>query len=285
MEEEAKRGSPDLAIDASPHTQELPERSRDLGERRPLPARLRALGGDPLPEPARAAPGGDGRQARVGAPPRSPPLRRAGARPAPRPAIVPPPGARELAARLLRRLGVPPGCPVAGIHPGAGGGSAGRSIASSRGGGARGARVAVLIFSGPAERALLLAMGPPDPGPLRAAHRRPGALDASHGDRSLHLRRLRPMHLAAALGVPCVTVFRIGDCARYRPLGAGDRVLYAAGGEVEPSAVLAAAADILPSLRPRWAPELLDLRHRDAQRWGWSAAGVPFPEGMGVVVT
>jgi ADP-heptose:LPS heptosyltransferase len=167
--------------------------------------------------------------------------------PAPRPRIMPPPGALELAARLLHRLGVPPGCPIAGIHPG---GRRQKRWAIERfeavAAGLAAHGVAVLVFSGPAERALILGLAPPGP-------RRLYAPPTDSRGLAMLLARLDlfisgdcgPMHLASALGVPCVTVFRIGDSVRYRPLGERDRVLQRTGGEVEPEAVLAAALAIL----------------------------------------
>lgn len=167
--------------------------------------------------------------------------------PAPRPWIVPPPGAAELAARFRRRLGVEPGRPVAGLHPG------GRrqkrwgidrfeAVAAALA--ARG--VAVLVFAGPAERPLLAAMAPPGRLRLYAPPTDTRGLAALLTGLDLFISGdCGPMHLASALGVPCVTVFRIGDQARYGPLGERDRVLHGGGGEVEPVAVVAAAAAIL----------------------------------------
>jgi len=167
--------------------------------------------------------------------------------PPPRPWIVPPPGAAELAARFRRRLGVEPGCMVAGLHPG------GRrqkrwgierfeAVAAELA--ARG--VAVLVFSGPAERPLLSAMAPPGPRRLYAPPTDSRGLTTLLTGLDLFISGdCGPMHLASALGVPCVSVFRVGDHARYRPLGERDRVLHVAGGEVEPAAVVRAAAAIL----------------------------------------
>jgi ADP-heptose:LPS heptosyltransferase len=188
--------------------------------------------------------------------------------PAPLPQIESPDADLALAARAYRRWGSGEAGPVVGIHPG------GRRRkrwplerfeAVARMLAARG--VVVIVFSGPAERLLIDAMAPPGPRrvyapptDVRGLRALVSGLDAFvSGD-------CGPMHLAAALGVPCVAIFRLGDHARYGPLGGRHRVLHRPGGDVEPEEVVAVVSEVLAH-RP--------LRER---RDGSEAGGVPAGE-------
>ncbi len=171
--------------------------------------------------------------------------------PAPLPELAIPAGARDAAARAYRRWGIAEGSPVVGLHPG------GRRrkrwpierfAQAARDLGAQGCTV--IIFWGEAERPFLETMGAPGPrrifapptdvrGFLTLACR----LDAFvSGD-------LGPMHLAAALGIPCVAIFRLDDHGRYGPRGAGHRVLYRRDGEVAPEQVVPAVLEVLDTRR------------------------------------
>ncbi len=169
--------------------------------------------------------------------------------PAPRPLIVPADGSAALAARIFRRLGVPPGCPVVGIHPGGRRHKRwpiARFEAVARELAARG--VAVVVLTGPAERALLAAMAPPGPHRIYAPPTDVRGLAIFLSGLDVFVSGdCGPMHLASALGIDCVTVFRIGDDARYRPLGPRHRILYREAGDVEPAEVLNAVGAILGS--------------------------------------
>lgn len=174
--------------------------------------------------------------------------------PAPPPQVMVPASARELAVRAYRRWGIADGTPVVGLHPG------GRRKkrwpienfeAVARGLTARGA--AVVVFSGPAERPLLEAMAPPGPlriyappTDVRGLRTLVCGLDAFvSGD-------CGPMHLAAALEVPSIAIFRIDDHARYGPRGSAHRVLFAGSkGEVEEGEVVAAVLAVLAARQGR----------------------------------
>jgi ADP-heptose:LPS heptosyltransferase len=171
--------------------------------------------------------------------------------PAPRLRVEVPRRSRALAARACRRLGIEGDALVVGLHPG------GRrqkrwpverfeTVAgrlAERG-------VTVVVFSGAAERPLLDAMSPPGPRRVYAPPTDVSGLGAYlcgldafiSGDSG-------PMHLAAALGVPCVSIFRVNDHARYGPLGAEHRILYRPDGDVEPDAVVAAVLKVLEAGR------------------------------------
>jgi ADP-heptose:LPS heptosyltransferase len=167
--------------------------------------------------------------------------------PAPPPAIAVPRASRALLAQTCQRLGLPTATAVVGMHPG---GRRGKRWAIERFAAvaaelnARG--IAVVVFSGPAERPLLFAMAPPGallvfapPTDVDGLRTYLAGVDAFvSGD-------CGPMHLAAALGVPCVSIFRVGDFARYAPVGAQHAVLYRAEGEVEPAAVVDAVLRVL----------------------------------------
>ena len=172
--------------------------------------------------------------------------------PAPPPRIETPVSNLALAARAYRRWGSGEERPVVGLHPG------GRrrkrwpierfeavaGLLAARG-------VMVIVFSGPAEFELIEAMAPPGPRrvyapptDIRGLRALVSGLDAFvSGD-------CGPMHLAAALGVPCVAIFRLGDHARYGPLGREHRVLHRPEGEVEPEEVVEAVIDVLEARSP-----------------------------------
>jgi ADP-heptose:LPS heptosyltransferase len=163
------------------------------------------------------------------------------------PAICVPRRALAIARRACRRHGLDRERRVVGIHPGGRRGKRweiARFEAVAAALERRGA--AVVVFTGPAERPLLAAMAPPGPSriyapPVDVAGLRGflAGLDAFvSGDSG-------PMHLAAALGVPCVSVFRVADQVRYAPLGPQHRVLSDPQGELAPEAVAAAVAEVL----------------------------------------
>jgi ADP-heptose:LPS heptosyltransferase len=58
-----------------------------------------------------------------------------------------------------------------------------------------------------------------------------------------------PMHLAAALGVPCVAIFRVDDAWRYGPAGEGHRVMDDTTGRLDPAEVVAAVTARLADQR------------------------------------
>ena len=166
---------------------------------------------------------------------------------APRPLIVTPRRSLVIARRACRRHGLDRSGFVAGLHPG--GRRAKRwdiarfeavALELERRG------VTVVVFSGPAERPLLEAMAPPGPSRIYAPPTDVAGLRTFLAGLDVFISGdCGPMHLAAALGVPCVSVFRVADDARYAPRGAEHRVLSAAGGEVAPEAVVAAVMAVL----------------------------------------
>jgi lipopolysaccharide heptosyltransferase I len=114
---------------------------------------------------------------------------------------------------------------------------------------ARGVRARVLVLWGPGEEALArtiagdagdVVIAPPtDLDELVSALRRASVVVA--GDTG-------PLHLAAALGVPCVALFGPTSVARNGPYGDGHRTFQAADGRIETipvDAVVAAVADLL----------------------------------------
>jgi ADP-heptose:LPS heptosyltransferase len=106
--------------------------------------------------------------------------------------------------------------------------------------------IVVVVLTGPAERPLLAGMGPPGPQRIYAP---PLDLEGLRGflaglDAFLS-GDSGPMHLAAALGVPCVSVFRVPDYPRYAPLGPEHRVLFDPRGDLAPGAVAAAVIEVL----------------------------------------
>jgi ADP-heptose:LPS heptosyltransferase len=181
--------------------------------------------------------------------------------PAPPPAIQVPRRAGAILVESCRRLGLAEARAVVGMHPG---GRRGKrwpierfeAVASELNG--RG--IAVVVFSGPAERALLFAMAPP--GVLRV-YAPPTSVDGLRtylaGMDVFVSGDCGPMHLAAALGVPCVSIFRVGDFGRYAPVGPAHRVLYRREGEVTPAEVVEEVLQVLaargaasePARRPR----------------------------------
>jgi ADP-heptose:LPS heptosyltransferase len=171
--------------------------------------------------------------------------------PAPPPSIAVPAEARVILARTCRRLGLAAAPAVVGMHPGGRRGKRWSIEGFEAVAGELNARgIAVVVFSGPAERPLLFAMAPPGtlrvyapPTDVRGLRAYLAGVDVFvSGD-------CGPMHLAAALGIPCVSIFRIGDFDRYAPVGAQHRVLYRPEGEVTPPEVAGAVLEILASRR------------------------------------
>ncbi len=138
------------------------------------------------------------------------------------------------------------GQPVVAIHPG--GRRAKRWPAdhfAQIAGELTAAGLTVLVFGGAAERQHLSAFRPPadrwvyaPPTDVRGfaalLERAAVFLGADSG----------PMHLAAALQVPCVAMFRVDDALRYGPYGSGHRVLREWCGETEPSQVARVVATV-----------------------------------------
>jgi ADP-heptose:LPS heptosyltransferase len=89
---------------------------------------------------------------------------------------------------------------------------------------------AVLVFWGGSERRMLEAMAPPGP---RRIYAPPtdvrGFMTLVSGCSAFVSADCGPMHVAAALGVPCVALFRINNAVRYGPAGPQHRVLYESG--------------------------------------------------------
>jgi ADP-heptose:LPS heptosyltransferase len=166
--------------------------------------------------------------------------------PAPRPTVVAPAGSAAFTARTYQRMGIPAGSTIVGLHPG------GRR--QKRWATERFAAVAselarrgleVVVFSGPAERPLLPLMPPPGPHLIYAPPTDVRGLATFLSGLSVFVSGdMGPMHLASALGIPCVTVFRVGDAARYRPLGPRDRVLDGSLREITPADVIAAVEEV-----------------------------------------
>jgi heptosyltransferase-2/heptosyltransferase-3 len=184
---------------------------------------------------------------------------------APPPEISVPAGAEELAARAYRRWGIGESTPIVGMHPGGRRGkrwpiAAFEAVATALA--ARG--IAVLVFSGDAERPLLTAMSPPGPNRIYAPptdviglRALVAGLDAFvSGD-------CGPMHVAAATGVPCIAIFRVADHRRYAPRGPMHRVLHHPEGEVEPGEVVAAVDEAVAGANAQ-----LRRKRVIPQRWG-----------------
>jgi ADP-heptose:LPS heptosyltransferase len=167
--------------------------------------------------------------------------------PAPPPLIQAPAAGMDLAAHAYRRWGKAEGTPVVGIHLG---GRRRKRWATERFEAVAGMLAArgtvVVVFSGPAERPLLEAMAPPGPRRVYAPPTDVRGLKALiSGLDAFVSGDCGPMHLAAALGVPCIAIFRVGDHARYGPVGREHRVLHRAEGEVEPDEVVAAVEEVI----------------------------------------
>jgi ADP-heptose:LPS heptosyltransferase len=166
--------------------------------------------------------------------------------PAPPPSLAPSDTERRRAAAAVRRWGWE-GNPIVGLHPGTRPEkrwAIERFEDAARRIEAAGARV--LVFSGPGERSMLEFMGPPGPTRIYAPPTDVRGLMALLGVCSVFLSGdCGPMHLAAALGVHCVAVFRIDNHDRYGPPGEGHRVLYDANGRVEAAAAAGQVLELL----------------------------------------
>jgi len=172
--------------------------------------------------------------------------------PPPLPRLVVRDTERALARRAFDRWGFR-GRPVVAIHPGARAPkrwptehfeeAAGRLEAAGCG---------VIVFSGPAERGLLDCLCAPGPRRIYAPPLGLRGLMALVEPCAAFLSAdCGPMHLAAALGVRCVTPFRIENFARYGPAGTGHRVLYADGAPVDPLAAADAVLEVVAGVPTR----------------------------------
>lgn len=147
------------------------------------------------------------------------------------PALVPEPAAQATIRALLARHGLPPGQPYLVIHPGAGNGAAKRWLPARWAAVADRLRdelgLAVLLTGASSERSLTAAVRAAMHGPaidLAGATPLPLLTALLAGARLVLGGDTGPLHLAAALGVPTVSVFGPTDPAHYAPLGPRARV-------------------------------------------------------------